>query len=173
MNDVILRALRTRITGVFPAQVRAAVEKLTDEQIWMRPNEESNAIGNLLLHLAGSVNYYLNRNVGSLEFTRDRAAEFAERRHLPKAELMALFNDMVANAERTFDGLTAERLSQPSPEPKMYDLVVEDVINVLAHMANHVGQVVWIAKSFDGGAVDEVWIKSHRAEGAWKPPASA
>jgi hypothetical protein len=173
MNDVILRALHTRITGVFPAQVRAAVEKLTDEQIWMRPNESSNAIGNILLHLAGSLNYYLNRNLGALDFTRDRAAEFAERRNLPKAELLALFDEMVANAERTFDALTPERLGQPSPEPKMHELIVEDLINVASHLAFHAGQVVWIAKSFDGSAVDEVWIKSHRAEGAWKRPASA
>jgi uncharacterized damage-inducible protein DinB len=167
MNDVILEALRTRITGVFPQQVRAALAPLSDEQIWSRPNEQSNSVGNLVLHLAGSINYYLNRNHGGLDFTRDRAAEFAERRAIPKAELLATFDAMVANAERTFASLTPERLSAPSPEPTMHAFVIEDLINVLAHFATHAGQIVWIAKSFDGAALDEVWMKSHRRAGAW------
>ncbi|HEY0159353.1 MAG TPA: DinB family protein [Thermoanaerobaculia bacterium] len=171
MNDVILSALHTRTTGVFPAQIRAALEKLTDEQVWTRPNESSNSIGNLLLHLTGSLNYYLNRNLGALDYTRDREAEFAERRNLPKAELLALFDDMVANAERTFDALTPERLGDPSPEPTMHSIVAQDLINALAHLAFHAGQIVWIAKMFDGNAVDEVWIRSHRKQGAWKPKA--
>ena len=171
MNDVILNTIRARMTRVFPAQVRAAVEKLSDEQIWMRPNEGSNSIGNLILHLAGSLNYYLNRNLGGLDYVRDRDAEFAERRPLPKAEVMRLFDEMVANAERTFDRLTPEKLADPSPEPTMHDIVVQDLINALTHLATHTGQIVWIAKSLDAGAVHEVWIKCHRKEGAWKPKA--
>ena len=171
MNDVILSSIRARMTRVFPAQIRAAVEKLSDEQVWMRPNEGSNSIGNLLLHLTGSLNHYLNRNLGGLDYTRDRDAEFAERRPLPKAEVMRLFDEMVANAERTFDRLTPEKLADPSPEPSMHDIVVQDLINALTHLATHTGQIVWIAKSLDAGAVHEVWIKSHRKEGAWKPKA--
>ncbi|HEX8253435.1 MAG TPA: DUF1572 family protein [Thermoanaerobaculia bacterium] len=169
MNDVILQALRTRITAVFPAQIRAAVAPLSDEQLWSRPNEQSNAVGNILLHLTGSLNYYLNRNLGALDFTRDRETEFSERRAMSKAELLAAFDDMVAHARETFDALTPERLGDASPEPKMHAIVAEDLINIAAHLAFHAGQIVWIAKMFDGTAVDEVWIKSHRAEGAWTP----
>lgn len=168
MNDILLNALRSRITSVFPEQIRAAVAPLTDEQLWWRPNEKSNSIGNLVLHLSGSINYYLSRNLGGIDFTRDRAAEFAERRNIPKAEVMELFEEMVSRAVRTFDSLTPERLADPSPEPTMHTLAIEDLINVAAHLATHTGQIVWIAKSFDGGALDEVWMKSHRHGGAWK-----
>jgi hypothetical protein len=164
-----IAALRARVTRVFPAQIRAAVEPLTDEQIWWRPNETSNSIGNLIVHLAGSLNYYLGRNIGGIAFERDRAAEFAERRQLPKAEVMALFEEMVSRAERTFDGLTPERLSEPSPEPTMHEIVLEDLLNAAMHLSTHTGQIVWIAKMLAEGSVREVWIKSHRKEGAWKP----
>ncbi len=166
--DITLTALRTRITGVFPAQIRAAVANLTDEQLWWRPNESSNSIGNLIVHLAGSLNYYLNRNIGGIPFDRDRAAEFAERRMIPKAEVLSIFDEMVSRAERTFDGLTVARLGEPSPEPTMHQVVLEDVLNVAIHLSTHVGQIVWIAKMLDEGGVREVWIKSHRSEGAWK-----
>ena len=168
MHDVALAALRTRITAVFPAQIRAALTPLSDEQIWWRPNEKSNSIGNLVLHLTGSLNYYVNRNLGHIAFERDRAAEFAERNPLPKEELLARFDEMVANAERTFDSLTPDSLSAPSPEPAMHALIVEDLINVAAHLATHAGQIVWIAKMLEEGAVDEVWVQTHRSAGAWK-----
>ena len=168
MNDLLLAALRTRITRVFPAQIRAAIAPLSDEQLWWRPNEASNSIANILLHVTGSLNHYLNRNLGGIAYQRDRAAEFAERRPMSKSELLALFDAMVADAERTFDSLTIERLSDPSPEPSMHAMVIEDMINVAVHLSNHAGQIVWIAKMLDAGAVDEVWMRTHKREGAWK-----
>lgn len=170
MNDIVLRALRTRITGVFPAQIRAAIAPLTEEQLWWRPNESSNAIGNIVLHLTGSLNHFLNRNLGALDYTRDRDAEFAERRPLSKAELLAVFDDMVAEADRTFDALTPARLGDPSPEQKMHEIVAEDLIGIAVHIASHAGQIVWIAKMFNGSALADVWMKTHRDEGAWKRP---
>lgn len=168
MTDITLDALRSRITKVFPAQVRAAVDTLNDEQLWWRPNEESNSVGNIVLHLTGSLNHFLNRNIGGMEYARDRAAEFAERRAIPKAELMAMFDEMVARAERTFDGLTPGRLNDPSPEPKMHSIVLEDILGILSHIAAHAAQIVWIAKMLNGSAIDDVWIKTHRQLGAWK-----
>jgi uncharacterized damage-inducible protein DinB len=168
MNEIALTAFHTRITGVFPAQIRTAVEKLTDEQIWWRPNEASNSIGNLVLHLTGSLNHFLNRNLGGFDYTRDRAAEFSERKAIPKAELLALFDGMVAEAEKTFQMLTPERLNDTSPEPSMHSIVFEDLLNITAHLSTHAGQIVWIAKMFEEGALDEVWMRSHKAQGAWK-----
>ena len=164
----VLASLRTRVTKVFPAQVRECLAQLDDEQIWWRPNESSNSIGNLVIHLSGSLNHYLNRGIGGFEYDRDRAAEFAERRHIPKDELQAIFDDMVSKAEQTFDALTIDRLGDPSPEPKMYTLVVEDVISVMSHIANHTGQILWITKMLKDGALNEVWMKTHKRLGGWK-----
>lgn len=172
MSDDLSRiawdALRTRITRVFPAQVRAAVEDLTDEQIWWRPNETSNSIGNLILHLSGSLDHYLNRGLGGFEFQRDRSAEFAERRNVPKAELLRRFGEMVERAEKTFEKLGPERLTDPSPEQKMYSIVFEDLLSVATHFANHAGQMVWIAKMLGEGSLDDVWIRTHKELGGWK-----
>jgi hypothetical protein len=168
MNDIALAAFRSRVTGVFPAQVRAALASLTEEQVWWRPNEKSNSIGNLVLHLTGSLNLYLNRNLGGIPYDRNRDAEFAERRTIPKRELLALFEDMVSKAERTFTSLTPDSLDAPSPEPTMHSIAFEDLLNVTAHFSTHTGQILWIAKMLNEGAIDDVWIKSHRAEGAWK-----
>jgi hypothetical protein len=163
-----LDALRVRITRVFPVQVRECLDQLAEEQIWWRPNEGANSVGNLVLHLTGSLNHYLNRGIGGLPYQRDRAAEFAERRHIPKAELLAMFNEMVANAERTLAAVTPERAAEPSPEPAMYTLVIEDIIGIATHIASHAGQILWITKMLREGALRETWMRSHKHEGAWK-----
>lgn len=169
MNDVALSAIRVRITKVFPTQIRKAIEPLTDEQLWWRPNEGSNSIANLMLHLSGSLNHYLNRGLGGLEYDRDRDAEFGERRMLPKAEVLAIFDGMVDAAESTFrDMIPVERLTEASPEPKMNSIVLEDLINILSHVSTHTGQILWIAKMLRGGSIDELWMHSHRDQGAWK-----
>ncbi|MGZ7079142.1 MAG: DUF1572 family protein [Thermoanaerobaculia bacterium] len=167
VEESVLEAIRIRITKIFPAQIRTCVEQLTDEQIWWRPNEKSNSIGNIVVHLSGSLNHYLNVLVGGIEYHRDREAEFAERRHIPRAELLALFNDMIANAEKTLAPVDVARLSSPSPEPKMYTLLVDDLFAICVHVANHAGQIVWITKMLADGAIDDVWIRTHKELGGW------
>ncbi len=160
--------MRARITRTFPDQIRAAVAQLTDEQIWWRPNEQSNSVGNLILHLTGSLNHYINRQIGGIPFDRDRDAEFAERKHIGRDELMAHFDDMIAKAKTTFDNLSLDRLGDPSPEPRMYRIVAEDIVGVCTHISAHAAQILWIAKALREGALDEIWIRTHR-ESAWVP----
>ena len=167
MNEIAFDALRVRITKVFPAQIRQTLEPLTDEQLWWRPNETTNSIGNIVIHLTGSLNHYLNKDFGGLDYTRDRAAEFKERRTIPKEEVLAAFDEMVANAEKTFDSLSPTRLADPSTEPALNRYVFEDLLNIALHLSNHAGQIVWIVKMLREGTVDEVWIRTHRSEGAW------
>ncbi|HYR29948.1 MAG TPA: DinB family protein [Thermoanaerobaculia bacterium] len=167
MNEIALDALRVRILKVFPAQVRKSVEPLTDEQFWWRPNESSNSIANIVIHLTGSLNHFLNRDFGGLQYQRDREGEFKTRDGAPKGEVMAAFDAMVANAETTFASISPARLAEPSTEPKLNRYVFEDLLNIAVHLANHAGQIVWIVKSMQEGLVDEVWIKTHRTEGAW------
>lgn len=167
-DEIALSAIRVRIVKVFPAQIRAAIEPLTDEQLWWRPNESSNSIANLMLHLTGSLNHYLNRAFGGLDYDRNREQEFGERTMMPKAEVVAAFDEMVARAETTLAGFTRERLAEPSPEPRMNRIVLEDLINILSHISTHTGQILWIAKSMRDGALNDVWMYSHRDQGAWR-----
>ncbi len=170
ITAVTLDALRVRIAKVFPEQIRACLDTLSDEEIWSRPNEQSNSVGNLVLHLTGSLNHYLNRNLGGLDFHRHRDAEFAERKQIPRAELRARFDEMVRRAERTLALMTTARLAEASPEPKMNRLVIEDLINIAVHLSAHTGQIVWITKMIRAGGVDEIWIRAHRSQGAWRSP---
>jgi len=163
-----LEALRVRITGVLPSQVRAAVDKLTEEQMWWRPNEKSNSVANLVLHLSGSLNLYLNNNIGKIPYRRDRDGEFAARGSMTKREVMAIFDDMVAKADQTLAKIKPEELAGPSTEPDKFVALVQDLIGIVTHVSTHVGQILWITKMLREGALDEVWMRAHKQQGGWR-----
>ena len=45
--------------GDYQPKIERCLEKLSDEQIWWRANEESNSIGNLILHLCGNARQWI------------------------------------------------------------------------------------------------------------------
>jgi hypothetical protein len=163
-----LAALRARIAHVLPAQVRAAVDALSEEQIWWRPNQKSNSVGNLVLHISGSLNHYLNRNIGGMAYERNRDGEFAARGPMPKQDLMRTFDDMVNRADQTLGKIKPEQLTGPSTDPERLDFLIEDLIGIVTHFATHSGQIVWIAKMLREGALDEVWMRAHKRHGGWR-----
>ena len=166
LAPLTLEAIRVRITHVLPAQVRGCVEKLDEEQIWWRPNEKSNSVGNLVLHLSGSLNLYLNRLIGGFDYKRDRDGEFAARGPMPKKELLRIFDDMVAKAEQSLGKV--KDLTAPSTDREKNDYLIEDLIGILTHVANHTGQILWITKALNEGSLDDLWMRTHKHEGGWK-----
>ncbi len=170
-NDIsgfALESLRVRVTKVFPAQIRACIEELSEDQLWWRPNEQSNSVGNLVLHVRGAVLHFLCRGVGKLEYERDRAAEFAGISSVTKTELLAMFDEMVERSVQTFNAIDASRLSEPSTEPAYYSIIFEDLFGVAIHLATHTGQIVYITKLLKEGSLNDLWAQTHRELGAWK-----
>jgi hypothetical protein len=50
---------REELVEQYWPRLRTCIESLTDEQVWWRPNDASNRVGNLLLHLNGNVRQWL------------------------------------------------------------------------------------------------------------------
>jgi len=162
LGDTALAALRGRIARIIPNQVRSAVETLNDEQLWWRPNEQANSVGNLVLHVSGSMRYYLSRGVGGFEYARNRPAEFTERGPISREQLLATFDEAIAEAGKVFDSFDASRFLQPSDEPDYVPTIFDVIFNVAIHLATHAGQIVYIAKMLNEGSIDELWIKAHK-----------
>ena len=69
-------------------KIETCVAKLTDEQVWWRPNSESNSIGNLLLHLSGNARQWIICGLGNQIDERQRQTEFDARDVMPREELL-------------------------------------------------------------------------------------
>src|SRR5436853_1304154 len=109
LENVALEALRSRIVRIIPGQIKSCVEELNEEQLWWRPNEQANSVGNLVLHLSGSMRHYLSRGIGGFEYERDRPAEFAERGSMSKEELLATFDETIGQAAQTLQSFDTSR----------------------------------------------------------------
>lgn len=164
LNQIMLDTLKSRITRIIPRQISECVEQLNDEQLWWRPNEEANSVGNLVLHLSGSIRHYLSREIAGVEFKRDRASEFAERGPLPKSDLLSIWNEAVQEVSRVLDGFDPSRFVQTTSEPQYVPTMFDLIYNVSIHMATHAGQIVWVTKMLEEGKVDELWIRVHKDE---------
>lgn len=166
INNLVLDSLRARITRIIPRQITECIEKLDEEKLWWRPNEDANSIGNLVLHLTGSVRHYLCHQIGGVDFKRDRPAEFAERGPIPKEQLLQTWDSLVKEATTVLDKFDPNQLAAASKEPDYVKTQYEMIYNVSLHMATHAGQIIWVTKMLQEGKLDEIWIKAHREESA-------
>lgn len=164
LESAALEALRGRITRVLPVQIRACVEELSEEQLWWRPNEQANSVGNLVLHLSGSMSHYLSRGVGGFKYDRDRPAEFAERGPISKERLLATFDKVIDQASETFDRFDTARFLDPTDEVSYAPTIFDAIFNVAIHLATHAGQIIYITKMLKEGSIDELWIRAHKAK---------
>lgn len=164
LSDTVLASLRSRITRILPLQIRACVEELTDDQLWWRPNEHTNSVGNLVLHLSGSMRHYLSRGVGGLEYNRNRPAEFAERGPIPREQLLDTFDETIRQAEQVLGAFDASHFLDPTDEPDYVPTVFDMIFNISIHLATHAGQIVYITKMLNEGSLDELWIQAHKGK---------
>ena len=157
IESTFVESARTRLCVHLTGQIRTCLSALKVEQIWWRPNESSNAIGNLVLHCVGSTRFYIGHVVGNRDFVRDRPAEFAERRELPAAELQARLDMAVGEADAVLAQVTPGSLLEMT-ERTQKPMTLLEVINLqLAHYALHAGQIAYATKLLDAEAIHEIW----------------
>ena len=129
-------------------KVERCVERLTDEQVWWRPNSESNSIGNLLLHLSGNARQWIVSGLGGETDKRERQAEFDERRIIARDELLALLRTTIAEVDHVLADFAPARLLDSFPIQGTQSTALAAIFHVTEHFSMHVGQIVYITKQF-------------------------
>lgn len=148
---------RARIVVHLTGQITTCLNALTDPMIWWRANDRSNAIGNLVLHCAGSTRYYIGHVVGGHEFVRDRDAEFAERKELPKADLLARLTFAAHEADEVLRTFDANRLMETTDKGRRPGVLMEVIAHQLVHYATHTGQIAFATKMLKADAIEDIW----------------
>jgi uncharacterized damage-inducible protein DinB len=150
---VFLDRSRYYLGTEFPTKMRRAVEALPPEALWWRPNEQSNSIGNLLLHLSGNVRQWIVGGVGGVPNTRDRAAEFAAQGGMTSAELMAALDGVLAEVDGILAKLSAADLLERRIIQGRHLSVLEAIYHVVEHFAMHLGQIILLVKVQAPGSI--------------------
>ena len=133
-------------------QYEVRIEKclgiLTPEQIWARGAESQNAIGNLVLHLAGNLGQWILSGVAGAPDHRDRDAEFAARGNVSTEDLKQQLRSRVEDTVAVIDVLTPEQLVERIIVQGYEVSKLHAVYHVVSHFSEHAGQIIFATKLF-------------------------
>jgi uncharacterized damage-inducible protein DinB len=150
VSALFLECSRETLFGQHWPRLRQCVESLSDEQIWWRPNEASNSIGNILLHLSGNVHQWLVASFDRLQDSRNRPAEFDERQMIPAAVLLERLESTMRRASDVLARLTEADLRSTFDIQGYTVTGLYAVYHVVEHFGQHYGQIAYITKSMRG-----------------------
>jgi uncharacterized damage-inducible protein DinB len=148
--QAFLRKSRDLLSAEYLPKIEACLDRLSDQDLWWRPNERSNSVGNLLLHLCGNVTQWMIGGVGGGPYERLRQQEFDERRPLSRADLAVRIRGVVQTADQVLARVSPADLTNRR-QIQGYDVTVLDAIyHVVEHFGMHTGQIIWITKARTG-----------------------
>jgi uncharacterized damage-inducible protein DinB len=152
----------------YRTKLRRAVRAIPAGAIWQRANDQSNSVGNLLLHLAGNVRQWIVSGVGGAPDTRDRPAEFGTRSGAPADELLARLEAVLSDADAVIARLTPEELTERRTIQGRDVTVMAAVYTAVQHFSTHLGQIILIAKEHSPGAIKFYDDADGRARPIWR-----
>ena len=129
-------------------RLKKEIELFNEENnLWKTIGNIKNPAGNLCLHLVGNLNTYIGKDLGNLDYIRDRDAEFSSK-HIPKEALLKEVEGTKEIVLSTLGKMNKEQLE---------GLYVEDVlgykmtngfflIHLAAHLSYHLGQINYIRR---------------------------
>ncbi len=123
-----------------------SIVQLNDSQIWYRPHKNSNAIGNLILHIVGSLRLMILSGISGLPDTRNRAAEFEAKISIEKKDLINMLKETVESCCKVITELPLERISDKASILKSDMSIGRVLIMAISHTSIHVGQIQYAAK---------------------------
>jgi DinB superfamily len=150
ITTLFLDFSRNKLLQQYWPRLRSCVEPLTGEQLWWRPNEACNSIGNLVLHLNGNVRQWLVASFNRQQDQRDRPAEFKPAESLPASALLARLDATMQEASEVLSRLTHDDLVAPYEIQGYKVRGLDAVYQVVEHFGLHYGQILYIVKSVSG-----------------------
>ena len=112
-----------------------------------RPNENSNSVGNLVLHLCGNARQWIVSGLGGQADVRQRQREFDEQGPMPKQELLDLIDAVEVDMKQVIDDLKPEELLRMRKVQTFEENGVSILIHVIEHFSYHVGQMTYVVKA--------------------------
>jgi uncharacterized damage-inducible protein DinB len=146
-----LAEARRHLSEDYLPKIERCLERLTDEQVWWRAGEHSNSVGNLLLHLEGNLRQWVVCGAGGRTDARERDREFAERRRLPREQLLARLRAAVEEAADVLARLEPPALLETRRVQGLDVTLLAAVFHAVEHFSMHTGQVILLTKLLSGG----------------------
>jgi hypothetical protein len=134
--------IKTVMTRELRALRREVESYRSDDDLWEVVPGIANPGGNLALHLAGNLQYFVGNVLGKTGYTRNRDAEFGSR-DVPRDELLREIDGAIAAVETGLTRVNDADLAEPYPEPMggVTGTTGAFLAHLAVHLAYHLGQV--------------------------------
>jgi len=148
--ELFISEARRHLMQEYLPWLRTCLTALSEAEAWWRPNEKSNSVGNLILHLCGNITQWVIHGVGGAADTRHRPAEFAARESCSKAELLQQLEATLAAVDAVLANLPIDKLAAPRLIQGFNVTVLGAIFHVVEHFSYHTGQIIYITKMRTG-----------------------
>jgi len=145
LTTLIQNELRLRLLEESIPRIKQCLNELTFDQVWHRPNNNSNAIGNLVLHLCGNVRQYLISSIGGKKDTRERQKEF-DSRDVPKESLHEMLDTLAKEIDQAILKVSSQELERTRSVQGFQMTGLSIVVHVIEHFSYHTGQIAYFTK---------------------------
>lgn len=161
-----LRASRHFLRGEYVPKIGRCLDRLDETDVWWRPNQDSNSVGNLLLHLAGNTRQWIVSGIGGAEDVRRRPREFARDGGDP-GELFDALRGTVEEACEVLRAVEPADLEATRTIQGRDVTVLEAVYHVVEHFSMHTGQIVYVTKLRTGSDLRFYRVSDGEVEENW------
>jgi hypothetical protein len=149
--------LANELADLFKRDIARLIQELKafpdTASVWKTAPGIANAAGTLALHLEGNLREYIGRQLGDIDFMRDRPLEFSAR-GLDRDELIARIEAVHQSIPPVIGRLTHEQLEARFPENVLGTPLTtrQFLMHLLAHLSYHLGQVDYLRRFVTGNA---------------------
>lgn len=160
-------ASRRYLLEEYLPKIERCLDLLNDDEVWWRPNEHSNSIGNLVLHLAGNVRQYVVSGAGGAADVRQRDEEFSARKSRTPGELSGHLRTTIEEVAAVLDELEPAALGDVRTVQGREMTVFRAIYHAVEHFSMHTGQIIQTTKqlkdtdlqfyTFERGSVQRRW----------------
>jgi uncharacterized damage-inducible protein DinB len=141
---------RALLMSEYLPKIERCLEQLDDAQVWWRAAEESNSIGNLILHLSGNARQWVVSGMRGAPDRRARQSEFDRREVMPRAELLALLKGTLAEVDEVLARLDTSLILERRLIQGHEVSILEALFHVVEHFSMHTGQIILLTKMLAG-----------------------
>ena len=127
-------------------KIESCFNELSEEEIWKKPNNSSNSIGNLILHLCGNITQYIISSLGEKEDNRNRDKEFTTTSDYNKSKLLKKLTTTLNQAIHIQKNLSEEDLLRVRSVQGFDYSGIDIIIHVVEHYSYHTGQITFWTK---------------------------
>ena len=122
-----------------------------DASVWTTVPGITNSAGNLALHLAGNLQYFIGTVLGRNGYVRNRDVEFG-RKSGPRTDIYAELDAAMAVIRRVLPGMSDETLDEDLPEAVMGSTFRTGtfLVHLCAHAGFHLGQAGYLRRMITG-----------------------